>query len=117
MPTDIPTVGKEKKELSVRAIIIACTVAIVEATKEWGYIKRIPTQIWSFVITFILVVLWHLKSDESKITGRTFCKLAVEALILSFASNGTFVALDNLSMPMAKAIVDGLDAMSRPAIT
>ncbi|MDR2666933.1 MAG: hypothetical protein LBB34_02340 [Holosporales bacterium] len=98
--------SKSLSDLQKKSLIIACTMTIVQCTKNWGMIKSVPTQIWSFVITLLLVLLvWVVQeisgdedSDEKycEMNLAIFLNLLFDAVLLSFASNGAYLAMYKL---------------------
>ena len=74
------------ENLTTYTTFIAIVYMIVEFTKELKRIKKIPTKQWSFLVSFVLLILVH-------IANRTFNVIdlilyALTAISISLGSNG-----------------------------
>lgn len=68
------------------------TALITQYTKDWKGIKKIPTQIWSYIVAMILMALAHVFVDEV-ITIKAIALCAINAFIVGLAANGGYAAV------------------------
>lgn len=66
------------------------TCVLVQFTKGWPVIEKIPTQIWSYLVSATTLILAMIFAVNGSFTiGDIFLKL-LNAVMVSLASNGAF---------------------------
>lgn len=67
---------------------------ITQFTKEFPGIKKIPTQVWSYVLSLVVLMMAHLATSD--ITWASACLVVVNAFVVSLAANGEYAAAKRL---------------------
>lgn len=80
--------------LATSAGALAMIVLLTEFTKDLGFIKKIPTQLWSFILA--LIVLYPAFAFTNQLTLSTAFLVPFNAIMLSLAANGGFDAVKRL---------------------
>jgi O-antigen ligase len=70
---------------------LAMVMVLTQFTKDLPFTKKIPTQIWSYILAF--VVLFCAMAFTNGLTLNTFVQTLFNAVIVSIASNGGFSAI------------------------
>lgn len=68
------------------ASFVGIVFSMVAVTKELPLIKKIPTRVWSFILSFILLALVHLKSGTY--THWDIVIYLTNAIMISLTTNG-----------------------------
>ena len=77
------------KELATYAGALAATLILTQLLKGVGFIERIPTRIFSWVIAFCVLVVANALFIGN-LTGGTIFLCFFNAAIISLASNGAY---------------------------
>lgn len=77
--------------LGTYAGAVTAVGVFTQLTKSIPGIKNIPTQIWSYVISAIILILAQVFDGECTVQG--FVLAALNAGIISLAANGGYEAL------------------------
>ena len=78
----------------VYSTFVSIVFAWVAFTKEWKYIKKIPTRIYSFLIAFALMVIVNIHSGQFYVWDMFL--YATTSLMVSLTSNGLAMVDKNL---------------------
>ena len=73
---------------------LSMVLLITQLTKEIGFIKRIPTQIWSYMIT--VAILFPAYFFTNQLTLETAILIPFNAVMVALAANGGFDALEKI---------------------
>ena len=73
---------------------LAMVIIITQFTKGMGIIKKIPTQLWSYIIS--LVVLFPANYFTNQLTFSNFILVFFNGIIVALAANGGFTVLEKL---------------------
>ena len=71
---------------------MAMVLIITQVTKNLKYIKKIPTQLWSYLIA--LVVLYPAYYFTEQLTFSNAVLILFNGMILALAANGGYAALE-----------------------
>lgn len=74
---------------------LAMVLLLTQFTKDLVFVKNVPTQIWSFVLSFIVLLM--AVSFTEGLTIDLFAQTILNAVIISVAANGSFEALQRLT--------------------
>ena len=74
------------ENLTTYTTFVAIVYMIVEFTKELKGIQKIPTKQWSFLVSFVLLVLVHIANRTFHIIDLVL--YALTAISISLGSNG-----------------------------
>lgn len=83
---------------SYLATFAGCLLAVgifTELLKNIGFIKKIPTQIFSWVLALIVLVL--AQAFTTGITAESAILAVVNSAVISLAANGGYEALNRLT--------------------
>lgn len=83
---------------SYLATFAGCLLAVgifTELFKNIGFIKKIPTQIFSWVLALIVLVL--AQAFTTGITAESAILAVVNSAVVSLAANGSYEALNRLT--------------------
>ncbi len=83
---------------SYLATFAGCLLAVgifTELLKNIGFIKKIPTQIFSWVLALIVLILAQVFTTG--ITAETAILAVVNSAVVSLAANGGYEALNRLT--------------------
>jgi thiamine transporter ThiT len=72
----------------------------VQFTKGAGFVKRIPTQLWSIIVAVILSMLAHVFSGE--ITASSVMLTVINSVFLSLTANGAHSAVTRIKAAAVK---------------
>lgn len=90
--------------LATHAGALTMVLIVTQLTKNIGFIKKIPTQIWSYVIS--IVVLFLANFFLGKITLSNAVLILFNGMIVALSANGGFEALQKLFPRVFKASSD-----------
>lgn len=76
----------EWSELQDHATFVTIVYMVVAFTKDLGIIKKINTRYWSFMVSFILIVLVNIQ--RSSFTLFDIVLYLLSAMSISLSSNG-----------------------------
>lgn len=71
---------------------LAMVLAITQFTKSLPFLKKIPTQLWSFLLALLVLIPAYYFS--SSLTVSNLFLILFDAVIVSLAANGGFHALN-----------------------
>ena len=54
--------------LTTNTSVLSVVIIITQLTKNVKYIKKIPTQLWSFILSYIILVLANLFTNKISIS-------------------------------------------------
>ncbi len=74
--------------------------ALTQITKEIKIIKKIPTQLWSYIVSFAVLFVTHLVIGKINVKG--IILIAINAVLLSLASNGSYDAVTRVVSQVTK---------------
>ena len=74
--------------------------ALTQITKEIKIIKIIPTQLWSYIVSFTVLFVTHLVIGKINVKG--IILIAINAVLLSLASNGSYDAVTRVVSQVTK---------------
>ena len=74
---------------------LAMVLILTQFTKELCFIKQIPTQIWSYILAFIVLILANLFTGG--LTLDIVMQTLLNAVIVSIASNGGYSGLQKVT--------------------
>ena len=74
---------------------VAMVMMLTQFTKGLGIIDKIPTQGWSYILSFLVLICAMAFTDG--ITINTFMQTIFNALIVSVGSNGGYDLVQKLS--------------------
>ncbi|GHU57250.1 hypothetical protein FACS1894132_14870 [Clostridia bacterium] len=77
---------------------LAMVILLTQFTKDLQFIKKIPTQIWSYILSF--VVLIFAIAFTSGLTFNSVVQTLFNAVIVSIAANGGFNAFQRATKNM-----------------
>ena len=89
------------KMLATSAGCAAMVSLLTQFTKDLGFIKKIPTQVWSFILA--LVVLYPAYAFTGALNVSTAFLVPFNAVVVALASNGIY---DGISRIVSGAKVD-----------
>lgn len=78
-------------ELATYAGGLAMVLVVTQATKDLKFIRKIPTQLWSYLIT--LAVLYPAYFFTGRLTVSNGVLILFNGMIIALAANGGFAAL------------------------
>lgn len=70
--------------------VLAAVLAITQATKGLGFVKKIPTCIWSYILA--LIILYPATYFTGQLTLDNAALILVNGVFVSLAANGGFDA-------------------------
>lgn len=82
---------------------LAMVLLITQFTKDLSFTKNIPTQIWSYIMSFIILIAANFFSGV--LTLELAALTIFNALMVSLAANGTHTALTKKS-PDGELLID-----------
>ena len=71
------------------ALIMVCV--ITQLTKDIKFVKKIPTQLWSYVISLVVLYSAYFFTSQATLSGAVL--VLFNSMIVSLAANGGFEAL------------------------
>lgn len=71
---------------------VALTAIIVQAFKGVGFLQKIPTQLFSYIVAVLLLVAAQVFTREFALADIVLC--FVNAVVVSLASNGAYTAIE-----------------------
>lgn len=71
---------------------LSMVLIITQITKDVGWIKKIPTQLWSYLIS--LAVLYMAYFFTGSLTISTTALILFQGMIVSLSANGGFEVLE-----------------------
>lgn len=74
--------------------------ALTQITKKIKIIKKIPTQLWSYIVSFTVLFVTHLVIGKINVKG--IILIAINAVLLSLASNGSYDAVTRVVSQVTK---------------
>ena len=74
--------------------------ALTQITKDIKIIKKIPTQLWSYIVSFVVLFVTHLVIGKINVKG--IILIAINAVLLSLASNGSYDAVTRVVSQVTK---------------
>ena len=80
--------------LATYAESLTMVTIITQLTKELGFIKKIPTQIWSYIISLIVLYMAYFFIGDLDLSNAFL--IPFNSMIVTLASNGGFVTLTKL---------------------
>lgn len=80
--------------LSTFAGALVIVLAITEVIKDFGFIKKIPTQIVSWALSFVVIVLAQVFTDGT--TASEIVLAALNSVFVSLAANGGYDAITRI---------------------
>ena len=89
------------------AVLVAL---ITQLTKELEYIKKIPTQVWSYILAVLILLASLLFTG--RLTAASACLTLANGVLVSLAANGGYSLISRI--PKAKAEVK--EAYEIPAL-
>jgi len=82
--------------LATQAGAVIAVGLIVQITKEWGFIKKIPTQLWSYILA-VLVMIPATVFGTIEWSVSTLTLIPFNAFIVAIGANGGFAVIQRLS--------------------
>lgn len=79
------------QELASCAGALAMVTVITQVTKNWGFLKKIPTQLWSYTVA--LVVLFPAYFFAGQLSVESGFLIPFNAVLITLAANGGFEAV------------------------
>lgn len=86
--------------LATYAGALGMVLVITQLTKSIGFIKKIPTQLWSYVIALIILYLAHYFTGQLDWSNAVL--ILFNAAIVALASNGGFEAMNRIYRTVTK---------------
>lgn len=80
--------------LATYAGCLAMVTIVTQFTKELGFIKKIPTQLWSYVISLVVLYVAYFFIGELSLSNSFL--IPFNGMIVALASNGGFETLTKL---------------------
>lgn len=77
--------------LATYAGALAMVVVITQITKEIKLIKKIPTQLWSYIVALLILYSAYYFTDQLNLSNTVL--IFFNGFIVSLAANGGFEAL------------------------
>lgn len=74
---------------------LAMVLVLTQFTKDLPFTKKLPTQIWSYILAFVVLILAHAFTTGLSID--IVAQTVFNAVIVSIAANGGFQAVQKLS--------------------
>ncbi|MDR1061820.1 MAG: hypothetical protein LBL83_11590 [Clostridiales bacterium] len=65
---------------------LAMVLVLTQFTKELSFIKKIPTQLWSYILSFVVLILANVFTNG--LTLDIAAQTVFNAVIVSIAANG-----------------------------
>lgn len=78
-------------ELATYAGALAMVLIITQATKDFKIIKKIPTQLWSYLIAILVLYPAYFFTDQLTLSNGIL--ILFNGIIVALAANGGFEAL------------------------
>lgn len=78
-------------ELATYAGALAMVLIITQATKNFKIIKKIPTQLWSYLIAILVLYPAYFFTDQLTLSNGIL--ILFNGIIVALAANGGFEAL------------------------
>ena len=78
-------------ELATYTGALAMVIAITQLTKDIKFIKSIPTQLWSYVVS--LIILYPAYFFTGQLTASNAILILFNSAVVALAANGGFDAL------------------------
>lgn len=73
---------------------LAMVLLITQLTKELVWVKKIPTQIWSYILS--LAILYPAYYFTGQLTSSNAALIVFNGMIIALAANGGFEALNRV---------------------
>jgi hypothetical protein len=77
---------------------LAMTLIITQFTKDFAFTKKIPTQLWSYIIALVLIILAN--AFTIGLTLDVIVQSLLNAIIVSTSANGSHSAAKRVSGTM-----------------
>lgn len=77
--------------LATYAGALTMVLVITQITKKWGFIKKLPTQLWSYIISLAILYPAYFFTDQLTVSNAVL--ILFNGILLALASNGGFEAL------------------------
>lgn len=77
--------------LATYAGALAMVVVITQVTKEWKGIRKLPTQLWTYIVS--LIVLYPAAYFTGTLDRSNAVLILFNSMILTLSANGGFDAL------------------------
>lgn len=74
---------------------LAMVLSITQFTKELSVIKKIPTQLWSYILSFIVLILANIFTNG--LTLDIVAQTIFNAVVVSIAANGGYSAIAKIT--------------------
>ena len=82
------------KMLGTFAGSLSMVVLITQFTKELKFIKKIPTQLWSYIIA--VIIMFPAYFFTGRLTLDSAILIPVNAVLVALAANGGFDAIEKI---------------------
>lgn len=73
---------------------LAMVMILTQFTKGLNFIKNVPTQIWSYILSLVVLIPAHIFTDG--ITANIFAQILFNGVIVSIAANGGYSGIQTL---------------------
>lgn len=70
---------------------LAMVLVLTQFTKDFSVTKKLPTQIWSYILAFTILIIAHAFTDG--LTVNLVFQTVFNAVIVSIAANGGYHAI------------------------
>ena len=80
--------------ISTFAGCLVIVMAITEVIKNLGFIKKIPTQITSWVLSFVILMLAHFFTGD--LTVNSAILALINSVFISLTANGGYEAITKI---------------------
>jgi hypothetical protein len=74
---------------------LAMVMLLTQFTKDLSFTKKMPTQIWSYILALIVLICAMAFTDG--ITVNTFIQTLFNSVIVSIAANGGFSVIQRVT--------------------
>lgn len=81
--------------LGTYAGALAMVMLITQLTKGLAFIERLPTQIWSYILALVILIMARAFTDGLSLENAALCLF--NAVIVSLGANGGHAALSRIS--------------------
>lgn len=78
-------------ELASCAGALAMVTLITQFTKNWKFLKKIPTQLWSYIVTLLVLYLAYFFTGQLSVENGFL--IPFNAVLITLAANGGFQAI------------------------
>lgn len=90
----------EWSALATGAGALTMVLLITQLTKDLAWVKKIPTQIWSYAIT--LAILYPAYYFTEQLTWSNAVLILFNGMIIALAANGGFEAINRVISSVSK---------------